>query len=93
MARSLSCCTIGDIRQKDEPPEIRADSGLEGANLALDGLIAHSLPVQGVNPALQFGTQSFLGSSWHLSRHLLCQFRNKGPLASERKTDDLCAFP
>src|ERR1700736_2794493 len=45
MARCPSCCAIGEIRQKDEPPELRTDSGLEGANLALDGLIAQSLPV------------------------------------------------
>src|SRR6202022_1655714 len=45
MARCPSCCAIGEIRQKDEPPELRTDSRLEGANLALDGLIAQSLPV------------------------------------------------
>jgi hypothetical protein len=41
--------------QQDEPPQFRADRRLQSTDLAFDGLIAQPLPVQGINPALQFG--------------------------------------
>jgi hypothetical protein len=91
MVHYLSCRAVGGSGQKRKPPKLRADGRFKGVDFTLDGSIAQALPVQGVDPALQFSTQSFLCSTWYLPRHPLRQLHHKGPLPSEREADDICA--